>query len=77
MRIEGRARLVSSAGAGFPPASAAAIKSGELTLLLQEFRPEPFTVTFVYSLNWHLPAKLRAFLDFTLPRLRSRLGNLR
>jgi len=52
---------------------AGSIKSGELTPLLQEFQPPPLPVSFVYSPNRFLPAKLRAFLDFTLPRLRARL----
>ncbi len=52
---------------------ASSIRSGELTPLLQEFQPPSFPVSFVYSPNRYLPAKLRAFLDFTLPRLRGRL----
>ena len=55
---------------------AEAIKSGELTPLLQEFQPPPLPVSFVYSPNRFMPVKLRAFLDFTLPRLRARLGDL-
>lgn len=35
-----------------------------------------YPVSFVYSPNRYLPAKLRAFLDFTLPRLKARLGDL-
>ncbi|WP_119271846.1 LysR family transcriptional regulator [Taklimakanibacter deserti] len=49
------------------------IKSGELTPLLQDFQPPPLPVSFVYSPNRFLPAKLRAFLDFMMPRLRARL----
>ncbi|MGE0283837.1 MAG: LysR family transcriptional regulator [Rhizobiaceae bacterium] len=55
---------------------AGAIRSGELTPLLQAFQPPPLPVSFVYSPNRYLPAKLRAFLDYTLPRLRARLGSL-
>jgi DNA-binding transcriptional LysR family regulator len=53
------------------------IKSGELMPLLQEFQPPPFPISFVYSPNRYLPAKLRAFLDFALPRLRSGLHDHR
>src|SRR6185436_1866521 len=54
---------------------AESIKSGELTPLLQDFQPPPLPVSFVYSPNRFMPVKLRAFLDFTLPRLRARLGD--
>ena len=52
------------------------VKSGELTLLLQDFQPPPWPVSFVYSPNRFMPVKLRAFLDFAHPRLRARLGDL-
>jgi DNA-binding transcriptional LysR family regulator len=52
------------------------IKSGELTPLLQDFQPPPIPVSFVYSPNRFMPIKLRAFLDFALPRLKARLGDL-
>lgn len=50
-----------------------AIKSGELVPLLQDFQPPPLPVSFVYSPNRFMPLKLRAFLDFALPRLKLRL----
>ena len=53
---------------------AESIKSGELVPLLQDFQPPPLPVSFVYSPNRFMPVKLRAFLDFTLPRLRARLA---
>jgi DNA-binding transcriptional LysR family regulator len=52
------------------------VKSGELTPVLQDFQPPPWPVSFVYSPNRFMPVKLRAFLDFALPRLRARLGDL-
>ena len=55
---------------------AQSIKAGELTPLLQEFQPPPLPVSFVYSPNRFMPGKLRAFLDFALPRLRVRLGDV-
>jgi DNA-binding transcriptional LysR family regulator len=55
---------------------AESIKSGELVPLLHDFWPPPLPVSFVYSPNRFMPIKLRAFLDFTLPRLKTRLGDL-
>jgi DNA-binding transcriptional LysR family regulator len=55
---------------------AASIKSGELVPLLQDFQAPPIPVSFVYSPHRFMPIKLRAFLDFALPRLRARLGDL-
>ena len=55
---------------------AQSIEGGELTPLLQEFQPQPLPVSFVYSPNRFMPGKLRAFLDFALPRLRARLGDV-
>lgn len=52
---------------------AEAVRSGELVPLLQEFQPPPQPISFVYPPNRFMPAKLRAFLDFTLPRLRARI----
>jgi DNA-binding transcriptional LysR family regulator len=52
------------------------IRSGELTPLLPDFQPPPRPVSFVYSPNRFMPVKLRAFLDFALPRLKTRLGDL-
>jgi DNA-binding transcriptional LysR family regulator len=52
------------------------IKSRELVPLLQDFQPPPQPVSFVYSPNRFMPAKLRAFLDFAVPRLRAQLANL-
>src|SRR5262249_29839171 len=52
------------------------VKSGELIPLLQDFQPPPQPISFVYSPNRFMPVKLRAFLDFALPRLKARLGDL-
>lgn len=52
------------------------VKSGKLTPLLQDFQPAPRPISFVYSPNRFMPVKLRAFLDFAIPRLRLRLGDL-
>jgi DNA-binding transcriptional LysR family regulator len=55
---------------------AESIKSGELTPLLRDFQPPPVPLSFVYSPDRFMPVKLRAFLDFALPRLKARLGDL-
>jgi DNA-binding transcriptional LysR family regulator len=55
---------------------AQSIRSGELIALLQGYQPQPLPVSFVYSPNRFLPAKLRAFLDFALPRLKARFQDL-
>jgi DNA-binding transcriptional LysR family regulator len=50
------------------------IRSGELMPLLQDYQPPPQSVSFVYPPDRFMPVKLRAFLDFALPRLKARLG---
>lgn len=50
-----------------------AIRSGELVPLLADFQPPPLPVSFMYSPNRFMPVKLRAFLDFALPRLKARI----
>ena len=48
------------------------ITEGKLKLLLREFEPPPFPVHLVYT-SRHMPQKLRAFIDFVLPRLKAKL----
>lgn len=50
-----------------------AIAQGRLIPLLEEFEPPPVPVSLVYTSQGRVPLKLRAFLDFAAPRLRSRL----
>jgi DNA-binding transcriptional LysR family regulator len=52
---------------------AQALAGGHLRLLMRDFEPEPFPVHLVYSGRRHSPIKLRAFLDFALPRLKAKL----
>ncbi|WP_457152223.1 LysR family transcriptional regulator [Mesorhizobium sp. P5_C1] len=54
----------------------AALRSGALRILLQEFEPEPWPVSLVHAGHGLLPVKLRAFLDFAAPRLKERLARL-
>lgn len=53
---------------------AAGIEAGALTTVLDEYRPDPLPVSFVYGAGRFLPIKLRAFLDFAAPRIKSRLA---
>ena len=50
------------------------ISSRQLIPLLQDFQPPPQPVNFLYSPNRFMPTKLRAFLDFAVPRLKERLA---
>ena len=49
------------------------LRSGALVAILEEFAPEPIPVSLVYPESGLLPLKVRAFLDWTAPRLRARL----
>jgi DNA-binding transcriptional LysR family regulator len=49
------------------------IGTGQLSLVLRDFEPPGFPVHLVYPSREHVPQKLRAFLDFVLPRLKNQL----
>lgn len=49
------------------------LRSGELKIVLGEFAPAAMPVSLVYPDAGLLPLKVRAFLDWTAPRLRARL----
>ncbi len=51
----------------------AAVRAGDLELILESFEPAPLPASFLYSSQGRLPLKLRALLDFATPRLRARL----
>ncbi len=53
------------------------VKEKILKIVLAGFEPKPWPVHLVYRGNVRVPLKLRAFMDFTAPRLRQRLGNAR
>ncbi len=55
---------------------AAAVRAGALTAVLQDFEPAPWPVSLVYAGHRLLPLKLRAFLDWAVPRLKARLTDL-
>jgi len=46
-------------------------KAGLLAIALVDFEPAPWPVSLVYSAQGLLPLKLRAFLDFAAPRLKT------
>lgn len=46
---------------------------GDLVLVLEDFEPEPSPLSLVYPASRLMPLKLRAFLDFAMPRLKQRL----
>jgi DNA-binding transcriptional LysR family regulator len=50
-----------------------AVAAGALRLILRPFEPEPLPVHLVYAAQSQLPLKLRAFLDFAVPRLKMSL----
>jgi DNA-binding transcriptional LysR family regulator len=52
---------------------AAALAAGRLRTVLDAFQPAPVPVSLVYAAGRFLPIKLRAFLDFAAPRLKTRL----
>jgi DNA-binding transcriptional LysR family regulator len=49
------------------------VRDGLLQLLLEAYEPSPRPVHLVYDKQNRLPLKLRAFVDFVVPRLRDRL----
>jgi DNA-binding transcriptional LysR family regulator len=50
------------------------VKSRSLVMLLEPYEPQPTPVNVIYPSQRQVPLKLRAFLDFSVPRLRKRLG---
>jgi DNA-binding transcriptional LysR family regulator len=51
----------------------AAKRAGKLSIVLEEFEPEPLPVHIIYTPRKPVPLKLRAFLNWMTPRLKSRL----
>ncbi|TIT47196.1 MAG: LysR family transcriptional regulator, partial [Mesorhizobium sp.] len=51
----------------------AAVRSGTLRTVLEAFEPPLWPVSLVHAGQGLLPVKLRAFLDFAAPRLKTRL----
>jgi DNA-binding transcriptional LysR family regulator len=53
---------------------AAAKRAGQLATVLEEFEPEPLPVHIIYKARKPMPLKLRVFLNWMTPRLKSRLA---
>jgi len=50
-----------------------AVRAGLLKVVLQEFEPAPVPVSLVFARERRLAQKLRAFLDYAVPRLREQM----
>jgi DNA-binding transcriptional LysR family regulator len=50
-----------------------ALRAGTLSLSLRAFEPAPVPVSLVYADQGLLPLKLRAFLDYAAPRIKTRI----
>jgi DNA-binding transcriptional LysR family regulator len=53
--------------------SAKGLELTRMTVVLEAFEPRPRPVHLVYDTHDRLPVKLRAFVDFAVPRMRERL----
>lgn len=51
------------------------VRAGAMKIVLQQFEPEPLPIHLVYGAQGLVPLKLRAFLDFAMPRLKERLAS--
>ena len=49
------------------------VRAQRLAIVLEAFEPSPRPVHLVYDKQSRLPLKMRAFIDFVVPRLRERL----
>lgn len=57
--------------------AADAVQRGKLAVILQPFEAPPWPVSLVHAGQGPLPLKVRAFLDFAAPRLRTMLSDSR
>jgi DNA-binding transcriptional LysR family regulator len=55
--------------------AAEAVKSGRLEVVLESLEPAPLPVNLLYTREARLTAKVKAFLDFSVPRLRASLAD--
>ena len=53
-----------------------AYKAGKLQLVLRRFAPDPVPVSVVHMRQGLVPAKVRCFVDFAVPRLRKAIEHL-
>ena len=54
--------------------AAAALRAGTLDTILRPFEPAPSPVSLIHAGQGVIPLKLRAFLDFATPRLKTRIA---
>jgi DNA-binding transcriptional LysR family regulator len=57
--------------------AAESVRDGTLIPILTKWAPAPVPVQIVHAARQHHPLKLRAFLDFVLPRLQQRIQTVR
>lgn len=53
------------------------VRAGKLVVLLQAYEPPPVPISLMYLGPGRVPLKLRAFIDYAVPRLRDRLELVR
>jgi DNA-binding transcriptional LysR family regulator len=56
--------------------AAAALREGKLQRVLDTFEPPPLPISLIHTGQLPVPLKLRAFLDFSRPRLQARLAGV-
>jgi DNA-binding transcriptional LysR family regulator len=56
--------------------AAAAVRDGRVVMVLRDYEPEPNPISLIYPSGRLVPLKLRAFLDFAVPRLKARLQEI-
>ena len=53
------------------------LRAGKLQIVLSEFEPPPVPISVVYAEGRRATAKVRAFVDFAVERLRSDMAHSR
>jgi len=53
-----------------------AVDTGELSIILPEFEPETVPVHLIHKSKKYMPQKMKSFLAFALPKLKSKIGAL-
>jgi len=53
-----------------------AVAAGQLRIVLEDHEPSPVPVHLLHAARGRLPLKMRSFLDFSAPRLRSLLSSI-
>jgi DNA-binding transcriptional LysR family regulator len=52
------------------------IAAGRLEIILKDREIDPLPLSFIYPQDRLVPQKVRAFIDFAMPRLRERLEGI-